>query len=58
MAIRLGGPACPGHVLAFSGGVTGRRREGDEDVIEVTLQAVTGLGQHVSGTVVLSLPPC
>ena len=56
VAIRLGGPACPGHVLAFSGGVTDRRREGDEDVLEVTLQAVTGLGQHVSGTVVLSLP--
>jgi acyl dehydratase len=56
LAIRLGTPACPGHVLAFTGGVTGRIREGDEDVLEVTLQAVTGLGQHLSGTVVLSLP--
>jgi acyl dehydratase len=57
VAIRLGAPACPGHVLAFSGGVTDRRREGDEDVLEVTMQAVTDLGQHVSGTVVLGLPP-
>lgn len=57
VAIRLGAPACPGHVLAFSGGVTGRCREEGEDIVEVTMQAVTGLGQHVSGTVVLSLPP-
>jgi acyl dehydratase len=61
VAIRLGAPACPGHVMAFSGGVTDRRPEGEEgtgdEIVEVTLQAVTGLGQHVSGTVVLSLPP-
>jgi acyl dehydratase len=60
IAIRLGAPACPGHVMSFSGGVIDRRREADgrasEDIVEVTLQAVTGLGRHVSGTVVLSLP--
>ena len=56
MAIRLGGPAVPGHVLRFTGRVTGERRDGGEHVIEVAVRADNALGNHATGTVALTLP--
>ncbi len=56
IAIRLGAPAVPGQPLRFSGQVTETSREGDECVIEVAIRAANELGDHATGTVVVSLP--
>jgi acyl dehydratase len=56
ISIRLGAPAVPGHILRFTGRVVGGHREGAERVIEVAIRAANNLGNHVTGTVVLTLP--
>lgn len=56
IAIRLGAPAVPGQPLRFSGQVTRADEEGDERVIEVAVRAANDLGDHATGTVVVSLP--
>ncbi len=54
--IRLGAPAVPGQPLRFSGQVTQTSDEGDECVIEVAVRAANELGDHATGTVVVTLP--
>jgi len=54
--IRLGAPAVPGQPLRFSGQVAGTSREGDECLVEVAVRAANDLGDHATGTVVVSLP--
>lgn len=54
--IRLGGPAVPGQTLRFTGQVTKVAEEADEHVVEVSVRAANDLGDHATGTVVLSLP--
>jgi acyl dehydratase len=56
LAIRLGVPLFPETVLTYSGSVTATRIEGAEGIVEVELRASTPLGDHVTGTAVLSLP--
>jgi acyl dehydratase len=56
LAIRLGVPVFPGHTLTYTGEVTSVEVVGDEQVIEVALRAIDPLGEHVSGTAVLTLP--
>ncbi len=56
IAIRLGAPAVPGQPLRFSGKVAQTSHEGDECVIEVAVRAANDLGDHATGTVVVSLP--
>jgi acyl dehydratase len=56
LAIRLGVPLFPDTVLTYSGSVTATRAETDEGIVEVELNASTHLGDHVTGTAVLSLP--
>lgn len=56
IAIRLGGPAIPGQPLRFSGQVTETKTEGDECVVEVAIRAANDLGDHATGTVIISLP--
>lgn len=56
LAIRLGVPLFPETVLTYSGSVTAVRAEGGEGIVEVELTASTHLGDHVTGTAVLSLP--
>ena len=56
LAIRLGVPLFPETVLTYSGSVTAVRAEGGEGIVEVELTASTHLGEHVTGTAVLSLP--
>ena len=56
IAIRLGAPAIPGQLLRFSGQVAQTSREGDECVIEVAVRAANELGDHATGTVVVTLP--
>ena len=56
IAIRLGAPAIPGQPLRFSGQVAQTSHEGEECVIEVAIRAANELGDHATGTVVVSLP--
>jgi len=54
--IRLGAPAVPEKPLRFTGQVTKMTQEGNERVIELAVRAANDLGDHATGTVVLSLP--
>jgi acyl dehydratase len=56
IAIRLGAPAVPGQPLKFTGHVAKTSQEGDECVIEVAVRAANELGDHLTGSVVVSLP--
>ena len=56
IAIKLGAPAVPGQPLRFTGVVAKASREGGEQVIEVAVRAANELGDHATGTVVVSLP--
>ena len=55
LRIRLGVPAYPNDPLHFTGSVTGKSSTDGEGLIEVTFQGANSLGNHVSGTAVLSL---
>ena len=54
--IRLGVPATPDQPLRFSGQVSKTSDAGDECVIELTVRAANELGDHATGTVVVTLP--
>ncbi len=56
IAIRLGAPAIPGQPLRFSGQVSQTSRVGDECVVEVAIRAANELGDHATGSVVVSMP--
>jgi acyl dehydratase len=56
IAIRLGVPVFPGHTLRFTGSVAAIETGDDEDTIELTVRGANELGDHVTGTVVLTLP--
>jgi len=56
IAVRLGAPSVPEHAMRFDGSVCSERRAGDERRHEVGVRAVTDLGAHATGTVVLTLP--
>ena len=56
IAIRLGAPAVPGQDLRFTGQVTATREEGDECVVELAIRAANDLGDHATGTVVVTVP--
>jgi acyl dehydratase len=56
LSIRLGVPCFPDDPLRFTGNVTGKTEGSNcENFIEVTFKATNSLGDHVSGTAVLSL---
>ena len=60
LAIRLGVPSFPDDPLRFTGRVTGKTKgpagvRPAENFLEVTFQAANSLGNHVSGTAVVSL---
>ena len=56
LAIRLGAPCFPDDPLHFTGNVTAKTRGADgENFVDVAFQAANSLGNHVSGTAVLSL---
>jgi acyl dehydratase len=56
LSIRLGVPCFPDDPLRFTGTVTSKTEGSDgENFVEVTFQGSNSLGDHVSGTAVLSL---
>ena len=56
LSIRLGVPMFPGSTLRYTGTVTATSIVDEHGVVEVALQAVNDLGDHVSGTAELRLP--
>ena len=56
LAIRLGVPVFPGSTLTYTGRVTATSLVGGEGIVELELRATNDLGDHVSGTAVLTLP--
>ncbi|OBK98242.1 MaoC family dehydratase [Mycobacterium sp. 1165178.9] len=56
LSIRLGVPCFPDDPLRFTGSVTNKTEGSDgENFVEVTFKGSNSLGDHVSGTAVLSL---
>ncbi len=56
LSIRLGVPCFPDDPLHFTGSVTGKSEGSDgENFVEIAFQGANSLGNHVSGTAVLSL---
>ncbi|OBK26579.1 acyl dehydratase [Mycobacterium asiaticum] len=56
LSIRLGVPCFPDDPLRFTGTVTSKTAGADgENFVEVTFQGANSLGNHVSGTAILSL---
>ncbi len=56
IAIRLGVPVFPGHMLTYTGAVTGVSKTEDEGMVDVEFTAIDDLGDHVNGTATLGLP--
>lgn len=56
LSIRLGVPCFPDDPLRFTGSVTGKTEgTGGENFVEITFRGSNSLGDHVSGTAILSL---
>lgn len=55
LSIRLGVPAFPNDPLHFTGSVAAKSIADGEGLVEVSLKGSNSLGDHVSGTAVLSL---
>jgi len=55
LSIRLGVPAYPNDPLRFTGSVIGTSVADGEGLVEVSLKGTNSLGDHVSGTALLSL---
>jgi acyl dehydratase len=56
VAIRLGVPAFAHSKLRYTGSVVAKSEAGGEGLVEVQLRASNDLGDHISGTGVVSLP--
>ncbi len=56
ISIRLGVPAVPGQSLRFTGEVTATDDNGDEREVEVAVRLANDMGDHATGTVLVSLP--
>jgi len=60
VSIRLGAPNYPGDAMTLMGTVTATevppQRSDGRGVVEVTVRGANGLGDHVTGTVRLSVP--
>lgn len=53
VSIRLGAPNYPGDTMKLTGEVVAK---GDDNVVELAVRGANGLGDHVTGTVEVSLP--
>lgn len=56
LSIRLGVPVHPGSTLRFTGTVTAVEPGDDERLVHIDLRAANEMGDHASGTAVVSLP--
>jgi len=56
IAVKLGVPATPHKTLSFTGTVMNKTEQGDEVVIDVSVQGALDTGNHVTGTATITLP--
>lgn len=56
LSIRLGVPAFPRSTLTFTGKVTATSLDDAEGAVEVEFRASNDLGDHLTGTALLTLP--
>lgn len=56
IAVKLGVPATPHKTLLFTGEVLNKTEQGDEVVIDVSVQGALDTGNHVTGTATITLP--
>lgn len=56
VAIRLGAPNLPGDSMRFSGEVVSAEQRDGEGLVEVSVRGRNAFGDHVTGTVTLTLP--
>jgi len=56
LSIRLGVPVHPGSTLRFTGTVTAVEPGHGEQLVHIDLRAANEMGDHASGTAVVSLP--
>ena len=56
VAIRLGAPNYPYDSMRMTGVVESKEVAGDRGRVEISVRGLNGLGDHVKGTVRLSLP--
>ena len=57
VSIRLGVPTYPGASLRLTGKVLRKERVDGRGRVEVSVRGANGLGDHVTGSVRLLLPP-
>jgi acyl dehydratase len=55
LAIRLGVPAFPNDPLRFTGSVTSKSKGDGEGLVEIAFKGANSMGDHVTGTALLSL---
>jgi len=55
LSIRLGVPAFPNDPLRFTGSVIAKTPHDTEGLVEITFKATNSLGDHATGTAVISL---
>ena len=56
VAIRLGAPNYPGDTMILTGSVTSKTDGASGGTVEIAVVGANGLGNHVTGTVVVTLP--
>jgi acyl dehydratase len=59
LSIRLGVPNYPDDTMTLTGRVSGKHgveEDGQRGAVEVSVRGANGLGDHVTGTVVVALP--
>jgi acyl dehydratase len=56
LAIRLGVPVFPGHVLTYTGEIAELSADRGEGTIAVEFRAINELGEHVGGRATLTVP--
>jgi len=54
LSIRLGAPNYPGDTMRLTGTVTGK--DSSDATVTIAIRGANGLGDHVTGTVVVALP--
>ena len=54
LSIRLGAPNYPGDTMRLTGSVTGN--DSSDATVTIAVRGANGLGDHVTGTVVVALP--
>lgn len=56
-SIRLGAPNCAGETMRITGTVSAKEDTGGERTVKIDVKGTNSVGEHVTGTVRVALPP-